>query len=181
MGSLLSGALSWLVVVTVGLAPMLIYWLARLIGQALLRKTPGPQAGKPASPEIPSPSEGEQTTADPSVKHRQGEAVRGKRLLSPLSIWTRGRRPSVSDPVTIAREISSKVSTTGDIAPWTICQIGPYRSSRLPLGSARGSPSSRLARSLGCSTAHCGRARKEKAGRVLSRRTENRLGFQLHG
>ena len=39
MGSLLSWALSWLAVVTVGLAPMLVYWLARVIGQALLRKT----------------------------------------------------------------------------------------------------------------------------------------------
>ena len=39
MGSLLSGALSWLAVVTAGLAPILVYWLARVIGQALLRKT----------------------------------------------------------------------------------------------------------------------------------------------
>ena len=35
VGSLLSGALSWLVVVTIGLAPMLVYWLARMIGRAL--------------------------------------------------------------------------------------------------------------------------------------------------
>jgi hypothetical protein len=32
VGSLLSGALSWLAVVTIGLAPMLVYWLARVIG-----------------------------------------------------------------------------------------------------------------------------------------------------
>jgi hypothetical protein len=38
VGSLLSWALSWLVVVIVGLAPMLVYWLARVIGQALRRK-----------------------------------------------------------------------------------------------------------------------------------------------
>jgi hypothetical protein len=40
VGSLLSGALSWLVVVTIGLAPMLVYWLARMIGRALRRKAP---------------------------------------------------------------------------------------------------------------------------------------------
>jgi hypothetical protein len=50
VGSLLSGALSWLAVVTVGLSPILVYWLARVIGQALLRKAPGPQAGKPPAP-----------------------------------------------------------------------------------------------------------------------------------
>jgi len=47
VGGLLSGVVSWLVVVTVGLAPILIYWLARVIGQALRRKPLGPQAGKP--------------------------------------------------------------------------------------------------------------------------------------
>ena len=46
MGRLLSGALSWLVVVAVGLAPMLVYWLARVVGQALRRKALGPPAGK---------------------------------------------------------------------------------------------------------------------------------------
>jgi hypothetical protein len=52
VGSLLSGALSWLVVVTVGLAPMLVYWLARVIGRALHGKALDPEAGKPpAEPE----------------------------------------------------------------------------------------------------------------------------------
>jgi hypothetical protein len=51
VGSLLSGALSWLVVVTVGLAPMLIYWLVRMIGRALRRKAPGPPAGNPSAEE----------------------------------------------------------------------------------------------------------------------------------
>jgi hypothetical protein len=51
VGSLLSGALSWLVVVTVGLSPMLVYWLARLIGQALHGKAPGPSAGNPSAEE----------------------------------------------------------------------------------------------------------------------------------
>jgi hypothetical protein len=55
VGSLLSGALSWLVVVTVGLAPMLVYWLVRVIGRALRRNVPGPPAGKPAA----EPEEGE--------------------------------------------------------------------------------------------------------------------------
>jgi hypothetical protein len=51
VGSLLSGAPSWLVVVTVRLSPMLVYWLARLIGQALHRKAPGPSAGNPSAEE----------------------------------------------------------------------------------------------------------------------------------
>ena len=42
MGNLLSGALSWLAVVTIGLAPMLVYWLARVMGRALRRKALGP-------------------------------------------------------------------------------------------------------------------------------------------
>jgi hypothetical protein len=53
VGSLLSGALSWLAVVTIGLAPMLVYWLARVIGQALRRKALGPLAGSAlAQPEL---------------------------------------------------------------------------------------------------------------------------------
>ena len=38
MNSLLSGALSWLAVVTIGLAPMLVYWLARVIGRGFAAK-----------------------------------------------------------------------------------------------------------------------------------------------
>ena len=45
MASLFSEALSWLVVVTIGLAPMLVYWLAQVIGRALRRKAPRPPAG----------------------------------------------------------------------------------------------------------------------------------------
>jgi hypothetical protein len=51
VGSLLSGALSWLAVVTIGLAPMLVYWLARVIGQALRRRAPGPAGSPSAEPE----------------------------------------------------------------------------------------------------------------------------------
>jgi hypothetical protein len=52
VGSLLPGALSWLAVVTVGLAPMLVYWLSPVIGQAFRRKARGPPAGSPlAEPE----------------------------------------------------------------------------------------------------------------------------------
>jgi predicted Na+-dependent transporter len=40
VGSILSGALSWLVVVTMGLAPMLVYWLAWMIGRAMRCKAP---------------------------------------------------------------------------------------------------------------------------------------------
>ena len=47
MTSLFSEALSWLVVVTVGLAPILVYWLAQVIGRAFRRKAPGPPVGKP--------------------------------------------------------------------------------------------------------------------------------------
>jgi hypothetical protein len=50
--SLLSGALTWLAVVTIGLAPILVYWLARVIGQVLRRKARGPLVGRPlAEPE----------------------------------------------------------------------------------------------------------------------------------
>jgi hypothetical protein len=55
VSSLLSGAVSWLVVVTIGLAPMLVYWSARVIGQAHRRKARGPPAGSP----IAEPKEGE--------------------------------------------------------------------------------------------------------------------------
>ncbi len=55
MDTLLSGALSWLAVVTIGLAPILVYWLARVIGQALRRKARGPPAGNPRA----EPEEGE--------------------------------------------------------------------------------------------------------------------------
>ena len=52
MDNLLSGALSWLVVVTIGLAPMLVYWLVRVIGRGLRRSGPRPPAGSPlAEPE----------------------------------------------------------------------------------------------------------------------------------
>jgi hypothetical protein len=52
VGSILSGALSWLVVVTIGLAPIVGYWLAGVVGQALRRKALGPLAGSPqAEPE----------------------------------------------------------------------------------------------------------------------------------
>jgi hypothetical protein len=47
--SLLSGALSWLVVLTIGLAPILVYWLARVIGQALRRRARGPLADSPSA------------------------------------------------------------------------------------------------------------------------------------
>ena len=45
MAGIFSEALSWLVVVTVGLASILVYWLERVIGRALRRKAPGPPAG----------------------------------------------------------------------------------------------------------------------------------------
>jgi hypothetical protein len=44
MGSL-QWALSWLVVGAVGLAPILAYWAARLIGRAFRRKRGGRPAG----------------------------------------------------------------------------------------------------------------------------------------
>src|SRR5262249_38309062 len=39
--------LSWLAVVTIGLTPILVYWLARVIGQALRRKARGPLVCSP--------------------------------------------------------------------------------------------------------------------------------------
>ena len=47
MGSL-QWALSWLVVVAVGLAPMLVYWLAGLIGRAFRRKRERARTGSTA-------------------------------------------------------------------------------------------------------------------------------------
>jgi hypothetical protein len=47
------------------------------------RESSGSAGGYAANPEIPSPSEGKQTAANPSVKHRQGEAVRSKFTLTP--------------------------------------------------------------------------------------------------
>jgi hypothetical protein len=44
MGSL-QWAVSWLVVFAVGLAPMLVYWVAGLIRQAFRRKREGPRTG----------------------------------------------------------------------------------------------------------------------------------------
>ena len=38
-------ALGWLVVITVGLAPILVYWVAGLIGRAFRRKGGSPPAG----------------------------------------------------------------------------------------------------------------------------------------
>jgi hypothetical protein len=55
VGNLLSGALSWLAVVTIGLAPILVYWLARVIGRALRRQAMGPSAGS----QLAEPEEGE--------------------------------------------------------------------------------------------------------------------------
>jgi hypothetical protein len=71
------------------------------------------------------------------------------------------------------------VSTTGDIAPWIICQTGSYRSSRLPLGSALGSRSFPFAGSPGYSTAHCGRARSEHFRPDVRRCGKDRLRFQF--
>lgn len=56
MGSLLSEALSWLVVVTVGLAPILVYWLTLVIGRALRRRPSGPPAAGPAAEQQGEPS-----------------------------------------------------------------------------------------------------------------------------
>ena len=69
MGGLLSGALSWLVVGTVGLAPILVYWFALVIGQALRRKAPGPLAGKLlAQPE--EKERGERRDRNPPVRRK---------------------------------------------------------------------------------------------------------------
>ena len=69
MGSFLSGALSWLAVVTVGLAPILVYWLARVIGQALRRKAPGPPAGSPPA-ELEEAERGKRPDRVPRVRRK---------------------------------------------------------------------------------------------------------------
>ena len=59
MDSFLSGALSWLAVFAIGLAPMLVYWLAGVIGRALRRRAGGPPASSPrAEPEKGSEDNG---------------------------------------------------------------------------------------------------------------------------
>ena len=45
MGSL-QWALSWLAVGAVGLAPILVYWVARMIGRAFRRKRGGGRTGR---------------------------------------------------------------------------------------------------------------------------------------
>jgi len=65
VGSLLSGALSWLAVVTIGLAPIFVYWLARVIGRALRRKALGPPAGSTRA----EPEEGERGQRRDAAPH----------------------------------------------------------------------------------------------------------------
>jgi hypothetical protein len=51
MGSL-QWALSWLAVGAVGLTPIMVYWVARMIGRAFRRKRGGPRTGSaPVPPE----------------------------------------------------------------------------------------------------------------------------------
>jgi hypothetical protein len=69
VGSFLSGALSWLVVVTVGLSPILVYWLVRVIGLALRRKAQGPSAGIPPA-ELEEGERGQRRDAAPPVRHK---------------------------------------------------------------------------------------------------------------
>jgi hypothetical protein len=68
VGSLLSGVLSWLVVVSIGLAPILVYWLARVIGQALRRKAMGPPAGSPLAEREEGEGGQRRNAAPPGVK-----------------------------------------------------------------------------------------------------------------
>ena len=69
MGSLLSGALSWLVVGTIGLAPILVYWFALVIGQALRRKAPRPSPGDLAA-ELEKGERAQRRDAAPPVRHK---------------------------------------------------------------------------------------------------------------
>jgi hypothetical protein len=87
VGSLLSGALSWLVVMTIGLTPILVYWLARVIARSLRRKGPGPPTGRP----LAEPEDGERG-------HRRDAAPPG--VKAALRAHPQGRRPSVNDPET---------------------------------------------------------------------------------
>jgi hypothetical protein len=77
----LKRALSWLVVFAVGLAPMLVYWVAGLIRQAFRRKRGGPRAdGAPVHTEGEARSTGarrvRQTNSDPR-----------RRFAATLIIW----------------------------------------------------------------------------------------------
>jgi hypothetical protein len=58
----LKRALSWLVVFAVGLAPMLVYWLAGLIGRAFRSKRADRGTGsRPTGNEGEEPAEGRDT------------------------------------------------------------------------------------------------------------------------
>jgi hypothetical protein len=69
VGSFLSGALSWLVVGTVGLAPILVYWLLRVIGLAHRSKAPGPSAAN-LEAELEEGERGQRRDAAPPGRHK---------------------------------------------------------------------------------------------------------------
>jgi hypothetical protein len=109
----------WFVVAAVALSPMLIFWIAGVIGWFLrhtLWRHPGVTRQRNVS----------RLATNLSVKHGQREAVRGKRLLGgPASDLNAGRRPSCQRSCNQVVRRMARVSVTGDIGLWTFCQIGP--------------------------------------------------------
>jgi len=77
----LQWALSWLIVVAVGLAPLLVYWLAWLIGLAIRRKARRPRASNP-----PVEIEGEPPQrVKRQASHMRSSASQNKVL--PTRLW----------------------------------------------------------------------------------------------
>ena len=111
----------------------------------------------------------------------------------PREAGDRPYRPQPVDPVTLAVRLmapaemgSASVNNSltaqsasfpcrckeGDIAPWTICQLGVCGSSRPPSGSVQGSRCCWSGRLRGCFTVCCGPARKEAPPSVGQARGE---------
>jgi hypothetical protein len=72
------------------------------------------------------------------------------------------------------------VSTTGDKTPWTICQLGLWRSPRSLLGSCQRSRSSRPGGWPGCCITCFGRGQNRRLGWEVSRDTKSWPGLLLH-
>jgi len=111
---------------------------------------------------------------EPEREAPSGEAVRGKRVLCPTSDLSAGTPAVVNDPVTIGREISSRVS-----ARWGHCVMGSlpewaFTIIAVAVGVSPGLAILYLTGSPGYSTAHCGGAPRPDA----SRRTKSRSAFQ---
>jgi len=77
----LKWALSWLAVLAVGLAPMLVYWLAGVIGQAIRRKALRRLAGS-------APIQREEGQRAPQDDEAPPDGVKIALISAPISHWS---------------------------------------------------------------------------------------------